>query len=144
MDTAKRVKELAEERNLSMYQLAQTCGVSYSTLKNAEDRGSQLSLDTVERLCAGLGITMAEFFIAPGQKWWGMNPAEEQAWTEMTDEQKAEQLLRRMKILLSLYMETGAITEAAHDVMVKMLTDGDVFILYSCPHTGCCTQDCGK
>lgn len=68
MDTAKRVKELADERSLSLFQLARNSGVSYSTLKNAEDRGGQLSVDTIERLCTGLGITMAEFFTESERK----------------------------------------------------------------------------
>lgn len=42
MDTIARVMELADERNLSLFKLSQLCDVSYSTLKNAEMRGSQL------------------------------------------------------------------------------------------------------
>ena len=41
MDTIARVMQLADERNLSLFKLSQLCDVSYSTLKNAEMRGSQ-------------------------------------------------------------------------------------------------------
>ena len=40
MDTIARVMELADERNLSLFKLSQLCDVSYSTLKNAEMRGT--------------------------------------------------------------------------------------------------------
>ena len=54
MDTIARVMELADERNLSLFKLSQLCDVSYSTLKNAEMRGSQLGVPTIERICAAL------------------------------------------------------------------------------------------
>jgi len=62
MNTVNRVKELAEERNLTLYALAKKCGISHSTLINTQARGGQLTIDTLERICQGLGITMAEFF----------------------------------------------------------------------------------
>ena len=65
MNTIQRVIELANERDLNFSQLADICDISYTTLKNAEYRNTQLSVDTVERICQGLGITMADFF----QKW---------------------------------------------------------------------------
>ena len=51
MNTIERVKELAMERNLTLYKLAQQCGISYSTLKNTEQRYGQLTVDTIERIC---------------------------------------------------------------------------------------------
>jgi len=62
MDTMGRVVELIEERNLSLYKLAQLTGVRYSTLKNTRNRNGQLSVDTIEQICEGLQIPMAEFF----------------------------------------------------------------------------------
>ena len=58
MDTIARVMELADERNLSLFKLSQLCDVSYSTLKNAEMRGSQLGVPTIERICVALGVTL--------------------------------------------------------------------------------------
>lgn len=66
MDTGKRVLQLANERNLTLGKLAKICGMQYSTLYTAISRGSQLSVDTIERVCAGLGITLAQFFTEPG------------------------------------------------------------------------------
>ena len=65
MDTIRRVEELSYAKGISLAQLARMSGVSNSTLKNARSRNYQLSVDTIERLCAGLGITMSEFFDTP-------------------------------------------------------------------------------
>jgi hypothetical protein len=34
----------------------------------AETRGTQLSIDTIERICIGLGITLADFFASNEDK----------------------------------------------------------------------------
>lgn len=60
--TIARVMQLADERNLSLFKLSQLCDVSYSTLKNAEMRGSQLGVPTIERICVALGVTLSDFF----------------------------------------------------------------------------------
>ena len=62
MDTMGRLVALIEERGLTLYKLAQVSGVRYSTLKNTKNRNGQLSVDTIEQICAGLQIPMAEFF----------------------------------------------------------------------------------
>ena len=63
MDTIARLKELTGERGISLYRLSQLCDISYSTLKNAEARSGQLSLDSSERICDKLGIPLYEFFM---------------------------------------------------------------------------------
>lgn len=65
MDTYGRLNELLSQRNLTVYQVSKLAGVSRSTLNNAKTRGGQLSVDTIERLCAALGITLRDFFTAP-------------------------------------------------------------------------------
>ena len=62
MDTMAVVKILADERDMTLFQLAQLCRVNYSTLKNAEDRHGQLTVDTIERICDGLHMPMSAFF----------------------------------------------------------------------------------
>lgn len=66
MDTVAIVEELLEERNLTMYKLSVLCDISYSTLKNTKARQGQLTIDTIEKICHGLGITVAEFFTGRG------------------------------------------------------------------------------
>lgn len=65
MKTTTRVYELIADRNMSLTKLAELSGVAYSTIKMAENRNTQLSVDTIERICNALGITMSEFFAEP-------------------------------------------------------------------------------
>lgn len=62
MDTIQRVKELANERNLTLSGLAVLCNLPQSTIKNAARRNGQLSIETLELICHGLGISWSEFF----------------------------------------------------------------------------------
>lgn len=62
IETMERVKELAAEHELTMFQLAELCGVPYQTLKRAEDRNGQLKVDTIERICRGLRMPVRDFF----------------------------------------------------------------------------------
>lgn len=65
MDTVKRARELIDQSGMSLYQVAQASGVSYSTLTTAARRGGQLTVDTIERLCVTLGISLSDFFREP-------------------------------------------------------------------------------
>lgn len=62
MDTIQRVYQLAQEHNLSICQLAQKSGISASTVLSTKGRNGQLSVDTIERICEGLGIRLVDFF----------------------------------------------------------------------------------
>ena len=62
INTVQRVYELMEARNLNEYQLCRLSGISFSTIKNTEKRGGQLTVDTLYRLCEALGISMSDFF----------------------------------------------------------------------------------
>ena len=65
MNTITRVYELLDDRALSLTKLAEMSGVAYSTIKMAESRNTQLSVETIERICNALGITLSEFFAEP-------------------------------------------------------------------------------
>ena len=62
MDTIAVVKALAKEHDMTLFQLAQLCRVNYNTLKNAENRHTQLNVDTIEKICNGLHMPMSAFF----------------------------------------------------------------------------------
>ena len=62
MDTMRRVNDLISQRNMTLYQLAKISDVSPSTLRNTKRREGQLKIDTIERICTALGITLSEFF----------------------------------------------------------------------------------
>lgn len=61
-----RIKELAEDRGLSINQLCKKSHVSNSTIsKFFNDPRASLTLDTIEKLCYGLRIGGDEFFNDP-------------------------------------------------------------------------------
>lgn len=62
MNTINRVQELADERGLTLCQLSRMCDLSEATIRTAKKRGNQLSVDTIERICEALNITLSEFF----------------------------------------------------------------------------------
>ncbi len=71
-DTTARVTALMKERGLSAAELARLSGLNESTLRVAAARGTQLSIATVEQICAALGMSPSEFFSAEGP---GTGPA---------------------------------------------------------------------
>ena len=62
IETMDRVKELAAQRGLSLYQLSVLCKVSYHTLKSVEERNGQLKLETIDKICTGLQMPLRDFF----------------------------------------------------------------------------------
>lgn len=62
MDTLGRVYDLMAERDMTLNQLARLSEVSPSTLRNTKRRGGELKVETIERICDALGITLSEFF----------------------------------------------------------------------------------
>lgn len=63
MDTIRKLNELLNERDMSVYALAKLCNLNYCTLNNATKRHTQLSVDTIEKICAALGLETYEFFM---------------------------------------------------------------------------------
>lgn len=62
MDVLARIRDLCRERGLSNYELARRSGLPYSTLNTLLLKGNQPSLPTLRKLCAGLGISVQQFF----------------------------------------------------------------------------------
>ena len=59
---ANRVIELYDKKQMSMYALSKKMGISRSSLSNLKKRGSTPTFYTLDRICDGLGITLAQFF----------------------------------------------------------------------------------
>ena len=57
-----RVRELREQRNLSLRALAEICGISPNTVSLIERGTSSPSVDTLQRLAGGLGVPIVDFF----------------------------------------------------------------------------------
>ncbi|MBR6782774.1 MAG: helix-turn-helix transcriptional regulator [Clostridia bacterium] len=62
MDALRKINRMRLERGWSVYRLSVESDVPQSTLINMFNRETQPSIATLEALCKGLGITLAEFF----------------------------------------------------------------------------------
>ena len=61
-EVLQKIKELMEERGWSLYKLAKESGIPYSSLNSLFQKNNQPTITTLERICAGLHITLGEFF----------------------------------------------------------------------------------
>ena len=99
MDAKARIRELMQERGWSEYRLAIASGLSQSTVANIFNRNTTPSVATLESICSGFGITLAQFF-AQGEL---VELSAEQremftAWSSLTREQK--EALRRLILVM--------------------------------------------
>lgn len=63
---AKRFKELCEERNIKLNELANISGVTPSTAYSMVDENRRdVSIVTIKKFCDGLEITLGQFFSTP-------------------------------------------------------------------------------
>ena len=53
---------LLHEKNISNYELCKRADLNQSTLSNLIRRGNTPSLETLEKICAGLNIQILDFF----------------------------------------------------------------------------------
>lgn len=91
MNFSVRLQQLMDERSMSIYTLAKRSGVSWNTIKNFFVRSSaNPTLQTLELLCKGLGISLAQFFDVDGET--VVLTAEQQRfldrWNTISDEEK--------------------------------------------------------
>lgn len=62
MDILKRITELRQERNWSVYKLAEEAGLTQSTLANMFSRKTLPSFSTLQQICSAFNISLSEFF----------------------------------------------------------------------------------
>ena len=62
MDAKERIRAIMKERGWSEYRLAIESGLSQSTVANIFNRNTTPSVATLESICRGFGITLAQFF----------------------------------------------------------------------------------
>lgn len=62
MDVLVRLQELLRERGWTEYRLSKECGLAQSTIGNIYRRNTRPSLETIETICKGFGISLAQFF----------------------------------------------------------------------------------
>lgn len=62
MDILGRLEQLLKERGWSEYKLSRECGLAQSTIGNIYRRNTVPSMATLETICKGFGISLAQFF----------------------------------------------------------------------------------
>ena len=62
MELGEKLKYFRESKKMSMYKLAQEADISQGHLSDLENGKNQPTIDTLKRLIAPLGLTLAEFF----------------------------------------------------------------------------------
>lgn len=61
-----RIRQLCEERNITLNKLAILSGITQSTLNNiASGRNHSVTVSTLQKICDGLEITIQDFFSVP-------------------------------------------------------------------------------
>lgn len=61
-----RINQLCEEREITVYSLAISCGVDKSTIYSIlGEKSKSPQVATIKKLCDGLGITLGKFFSTP-------------------------------------------------------------------------------
>lgn len=84
-----RIKELCEKQKISNYRLSQMTGITQSVLARIIRRKNIPTIQTLERICAALNLSLAQFFAKDGnppdltaeqveiiEMWNGLGPGE--------------------------------------------------------------------
>lgn len=93
-----RIEQLCEKRHITRYRLAQLSGIPQSSISTLVNRKSVPTIPTLEKICEGFGITLAQFF------------AGEDAFPDLTEEQKEllsdwDKLSGQERELVKAYMQ---------------------------------------
>ena len=63
MDVKKKLLALMAEKHWTYYRLSKEADVSWSTIRNMFDRGTEPTIPTLEAICKGLGISLEELLL---------------------------------------------------------------------------------
>lgn len=67
MNIMERINALCRQLNISKYRLSQITGISQSAFSKMARQQSSLSLETIQRICDALDISLAQFFSESGE-----------------------------------------------------------------------------
>lgn len=62
MDVGARIRELRKLKKLSERELAELTSISQPVINRLENNARAADVDSIERICTALGITLADFF----------------------------------------------------------------------------------
>ena len=88
MDTKNRIKQLMNQRQWTLYELARRSGLAQTTLANMWRRNNEPSIPSLRLICNAFGITLTQFF-----------SEEDGRPVELNDEQR--ELLQHWSVLSS-------------------------------------------
>lgn len=93
-----RIEQILKDKHYSRYKLAKTSELSQASVTNLLNRRNMPSIPTLEKICNGLGLTLAQFFSYENKR---PNLTEEQ--TKHLDQW--DSLTAREKELVSAFMK---------------------------------------
>lgn len=90
-DILEEITRLRLARHWSEYELAQHSGLSQSTISTWYRKGQVPTIKSLEKICAGLGITLAQFFAEDNEPLplTSQQRALLNRWSALTKEQQA-------------------------------------------------------
>ena len=89
MDVKKKLLALMEERHWTYYRLSKEADISWSTIRNMFDRGTEPTIPTLEAICKGLNITLEELLL--GEDVTELTPEQRDLlanWNKLSDSDK--------------------------------------------------------
>ncbi len=95
-----RLSDLLKQSGISRYRLAKICDIPEETLTGIFKRGNTPTFATLETICKGLGITLAQFFAENNMIEMSSDMKEfYEEWKLLTNEQKnlTIQVMKQMR-----------------------------------------------
>ena len=89
MDVKKRLQQLMEERDWTIYKVAKEAGIPWSTVRNMFKRNTEPSIMTLECICKGMGISLCQFFDEDCRM--GLTPEQDRLihkWSRLSEQNK--------------------------------------------------------
>ncbi len=89
MDVKARLQQLMDEREWTIYRIAKEAGIPWSTVRNMFKRNTEPSVQTLECLCNGMGMTLSQFFDEDNSM--GLSPEQAkllQEWSRLREKDK--------------------------------------------------------
>lgn len=101
MNIMDRIDGLCRQHNLSRYRLSMITGISQSAFSKMARQQSSLSLETIQRICDALGISLAQFF-AETDEYPDLTAQQKQllhSWNSLDEKKRAYALLMMEKLM---------------------------------------------
>lgn len=101
MDLAKRIRDLRNTKNISVYKLSKLSEISENYIRKVERGESQISVFVLEKLLTCLGTTLSEFFYDEGETVLYPTDFERELleYVRVLDQERAELILHIAKLL---------------------------------------------